>query len=77
MRDSFDNNLERKKTKPIAERELPEIPGYKIIDYTADNMYFVPTIQPKTPKEGMMYYDKTDKKMKIYTGEGFEEITSG
>jgi len=36
----------------------------------------VPTSAPSDPAEGMIYYDSSDQKLKVYTGSDWEEITS-
>lgn len=77
-RDAYDStlNLKRDTSKPLVATELPDIPGNQVYDYTSENMYFVPTTQPKTPKEGMVYYDKVTRKLKVYNGYIFEEVSS-
>lgn len=78
MRNIFDNNLNlKRKEKPITDiSELPDIPGDKIYDYNSESMRFIPTTPPKTPKEGMVYYDKVTRKLKVYNGYEFEEVSS-
>jgi len=29
---------------------------------------------PSSPEEGMVYYDSTDHKLKVYTGSGWENL---
>ena len=49
-------------------------PGRKIIS-TYTNQY-VPSAEPSAPVEGMVYYDSTADKLKVYTGAAWEAITS-
>ena len=80
----FNNLLERASTKqktiPLTEGEIdrifPEIPGEKISNYKSNRFSFLPTNPSANPKEGEVYYDTEDKKLKIFNGASYEEITS-
>ena len=39
-------------------------------------MTMTPRAEPGTPDEGMVYYDSTANKLKVYTGSSWETITS-
>ena len=36
----------------------------------------LPSAEPATPAEGMIYYDSTENKLMVYTGSAWETITS-
>lgn len=48
----------------------------KIKEFKKERFYFVPDTAPLIPKEGFVYYDKTLKKLKLWTGSAWEVITS-
>ena len=82
----FNNNLERSSTiqdtevRQLTPQEadfvIPELDGSKIINSNSNKYTFNPSQAPTNPKEGDTYYDKTLKKLNIWTGGNWEEISS-
>lgn len=57
---------------------IPEksIESDRLIEYKSNRFFCIPTVPNPNPKEGEVYYDKEDKKLKIFTGSEYEEVTS-
>ena len=55
---------------------IPELSGTKIINYTSTNFNFIPTSPTATPKQGDVYYDKSNQKLNVYNGSAYETIVS-
>lgn len=79
----LDKSLQRQivnKIKPYTSDELDrlfiDIPGTKISEYRSTKFNFSPSTRESNPKEGQLYYDKTDKKFKFWNGTAYETITS-
>jgi hypothetical protein len=82
----FNDNLERSSTiqdtevRQLTPQEadfvIPELDGSKIINYNSNDFTFNPSQAPSNPKEGDTYYDKTAKKLKIWTGNSWELVNS-
>lgn len=79
----LDKTLQRQigtKIKPYTtdevERLFTEIPGNKIVEYRSTKFNFSPSTREANPKEGHLYYDKTDKKFKFWNGTAYETISS-
>ncbi len=75
----FDENLSRTDTKDSLSAEeidklLPEISGERIVDYQSSNFQFLPTSPSVNAKEGQVYFDNTDRKLKVYTGSSWENL---
>lgn len=44
--------------------------------FKSDPMVLNPSAEPGAPEEGQFYYDSTAKKLKVYNGTAWEEVTS-
>lgn len=57
---------------------IPEnsIESDRLVEYKSDRFFLIPTQPNPNPREGEIYYDKDDRKLKIFTGSEYEEITS-
>ena len=72
-----DNLQEVQEFDPLQiDQLIPELSGSKIVDYASTNFNFIPTTPQANPNQGDLYYDKTDRKLRVYTGSSYETVTS-
>jgi hypothetical protein len=85
-KNGFNDNLERASTvqdNPVrqltpqeADFVIPELDGSKIVNYNSPKFNFNPSNAPQNPKEGDTYYDKENKKLRLWTGSNWEMVSS-
>jgi hypothetical protein len=68
---------DNKRTMTINRKDFEILtPSGSIILTPSNGTVFTPSGAPASPTEGMLYYDSTAHKLKVYTGAAWETVTS-